>query len=52
MSEWYAVSAGWEVAERHLDALEATWALLGWHPQLGPMGGFTRPRIRNWRLFL
>jgi plasmid stabilization system protein ParE len=50
--EWYVSSAGWEVAERYLDAVEATCQLLGKHPQLGPRGGFTHPRLREWRFFV
>ena len=50
--EWYAVNAGWEVADRYLTAAETTARLLEQHPQLGPRGGFTHPRLRNWRLFV
>jgi toxin ParE1/3/4 len=50
--EWYAVNAGWEVADRYLDALTATCHLLGQHPRLGPRGGFAHPRLREWRFFL
>jgi len=50
--EWYAVHAGWEVADRYLATVEATCRLLGQHPQLGPRGGFTHPRLREWRFFL
>ncbi len=50
--EWYAVNAGWNVAERYLAAVEATCRLLGQHPQLGPRGGFAHPRLRNWRWFV
>jgi plasmid stabilization system protein ParE len=27
--EWYSANAGWEVADRYLDAVEATCRLLG-----------------------
>ncbi len=50
--EWYAVNAGWEVAERYLAAVEATCGLLGRHPQLGVRCGFAHPRLREWRSFL
>lgn len=50
--EWYVVNAGWEVAERYLAAVETTCRLLGQHPQLGPPGGFTHPRLRDWRFFV
>ena len=41
--EWYAVNAGWEVADRYLVAVEATCRLLGQRPHLGPRGGLTHP---------
>jgi plasmid stabilization system protein ParE len=50
--EWYGMHAGSEVAERYLAAVEATCQLLGQHPQLGPLGGFSHPRLREWRFFL
>ena len=50
--DWYLVKAGWEVADRYLDAVEATCRLLSQHPNLGPRGGFTHPRVRKWRFFL
>lgn len=50
--EWYVRNAGWEVAEHYLDAIEATCSLLGQHPQLGPRGGFSHPRLRDWRFFI
>ena len=49
--DWYLVKAGWEVADRYLDAVEATCRLLGQHPNLGPRGGFTHPRLHEWRFF-
>ena len=33
--EWYAINAGWEMAEHYLDAVEATCHLLEQHPKLG-----------------
>ena len=50
--EWYLAEAGWEVADRYLDAVEVTCRLLSQHPNLGPRGGFTHPRLRDWRFFL
>jgi toxin ParE1/3/4 len=50
--DWYVAQAGWEVANRYLDAVEATCRLLGQHPNLGPRGGFAHPRLHEWRFFL
>ena len=50
--DWCLAQAGWEVANRYLDVVEATCRLLGQHPNLGPRGGFTHPRLREWRFFL
>lgn len=50
--EWYAVNAHWEIAERYLDAVEATCQLLAQHPQLGPLAGFSHPRLRDWRFIV
>jgi plasmid stabilization system protein ParE len=50
--EWYAINASWEVADRYLDAVEATTLLLGKHPLIGPPGGFTHPQLRSWRFFV
>ena len=50
--EWYALNADWDVANRFLDAVEANCLLLGQHPQLGPRGGFTHPRLCDWRFFV
>ena len=50
--DWYAVNAGWNVAERYLVAVEATCRLLGQQPHLGPDGAFAHPRLREWRFFL
>jgi plasmid stabilization system protein ParE len=50
--EWYVRHADSEVAERYLTAVEATCRLLGQHPQLGPLGGFDHPRLRDWRFFV
>lgn len=50
--EWYAFNANWEIAERYLDAVEATIRLLEQHPQLGPRGGFNHPRLIDWRFFV
>ena len=50
--EWYAVNAGWDIAERYLAAVEATCLLLARHPLIGPRGGFTHPRLRDWRFIV
>ena len=50
--EWYAVHAGWDVAERYLDAVETTCRLLGQHPLLGPRAGLTHPRLCDWRFLV
>lgn len=50
--EWYLANAGDTVADRYLDTVEATCSLLGQHPFLGPHGGFTHQRLREWRFFL
>ena len=50
--EWYGTNAGWEVAERYLDAVEETCRLLGQHILLGPPGGFAHLRLREWRFFV
>ncbi len=49
---WYSTNAGEPVAGQYLDAVETTCRLLGQHPQLGPRGGFTHPRLRDWRYFI
>ena len=48
--QWYADNAGWDVAESYLAAVESACRLLGHHPQLGPRGGFTHPRLRDWSI--
>ena len=50
--EWYAVNAGWDIAERYLDAVETTCRLLEQHPLLGPKAGLTQPRLREWRFIV
>lgn len=50
--EWYAVNAGWEIAERYLTTVETTTRLLEQHPHLGPRGGFIHQRLQNWRFFV
>jgi len=50
--EWYALNAGWEVADRYAKGVEATARLIGQHPRLGPRAGFTHPRLRAWRFFV
>jgi plasmid stabilization system protein ParE len=43
---------GWEVADRYAETIEATARLLEQHPQLGPCGRFSHPRLRDWRFFV
>ena len=50
--QWYAERAGWAVAERYLAAVEATCALIGRQPLLGPVAGLTHPRLAAWRFFV
>jgi toxin ParE1/3/4 len=50
--ESYTQEAGWQVAEAYLSAVEATCRLLEKHPQIGPVGRFTHPRLRHWRFFV
>ncbi|HXI70467.1 MAG TPA: type II toxin-antitoxin system RelE/ParE family toxin [Verrucomicrobiae bacterium] len=50
--EWYAVNADWDIAERYLAAIEATCQLLVQHPLLGPVAGFSHPRLRDWRFIV
>ena len=50
--QWYAVSTSWEIADRYLDAVEATCQLLGQHPQLGSLARFSHPRLRDWRFIV
>ena len=50
--EWYLANAGEEVAERYLNAVEATCHLLGRYPQLGPAIRFSHPRLQGWRFFV
>jgi toxin ParE1/3/4 len=50
--EWYARKAGWDVADRYLEAVEATCNLLARYPQLGPPTRLSHPRLRDWRFFV
>jgi len=50
--EWYVVNANWEIAERYLAAVETTSKLLGQHSLLGPVAGFSHPRLRDWRFMV
>lgn len=45
--EWYAINAGWEVADRYLNAVQATCDLLSRYSDLGPIGDFTHPKLRQ-----
>ena len=51
-TEWYAVNAGLEIADRYLAAVEVTCQLLNQHPLLGPRAGLTHPRLREWRFMV
>jgi plasmid stabilization system protein ParE len=46
--EWYVINAGWDVADRYLDAVEAVCR----HPNLGPCGRFAHTHLCGWRFFL
>lgn len=50
--EWHVGRAGWPVADQYLAAVEAVCRLLGKHPHLGPQGGFTHPKLCDWRFFV
>ncbi|HEX4264202.1 MAG TPA: type II toxin-antitoxin system RelE/ParE family toxin [Verrucomicrobiae bacterium] len=50
--EWYVLNAGWDIADRYLDAVEATCRFLAQYPQLGPSTAFTHPTLRKWRFFV
>jgi len=50
--EWYVINAGWEVAEHYLSAVEITCRLLEQHPLIGPMVGFSHPKLREWRFIV
>ena len=47
--QWYVANANWEIADRYLDAVEATCRLLERHPLIGPRAGLSHPRLRDWR---
>lgn len=50
--ERYVAKAGWDVADRYLDAVEGACRLISLQPHLGPLGGFAHPKLRAWRFFL
>ena len=50
--EWYAINAGFEIADNYLNAVEAACKLLGLHPLLGPRVGLPHPRLHNWRFMV
>jgi len=50
--EWYVLNADWETADRYLATVEATCALLGKHPFLGPRLKSKHPRLQDWRFFV
>lgn len=51
-ADYYCNKAGPELAERYVDAAQATIGLIAQHPKLGPPGRFRHERLRNWRFFL
>ena len=50
--EWYAIHADGDIAERYLQAIEATCGLLEHHPLIGPRTGFSHPRLVHWRFMV
>ena len=50
--KWYAINAGWDIAEHYLDSVEAICQLLGQHPLLGPRAALAHPRLRDWRFII
>src|SRR3989442_1365043 len=50
--EWYVLNSDWETADRYLAAVDATCALLGRHPFLGPPLKSKQSRLQNWRFFV
>ena len=50
--EWYQANAPGEIAERFLDAVEATCRLLNQHPLIGPRVGLLHSRLQEWRFVL
>lgn len=50
--EWYALHASLDIAERYLEAIQATIRLIEMHPQVGPVGAFIHPRLTSWRFFV
>jgi len=50
--EWYAIHADGDIAERHLQAIEATCGLLDHHPLIGPRTGFSHPHLVHWRFMV
>ncbi|MEI9961967.1 MAG: type II toxin-antitoxin system RelE/ParE family toxin [Limisphaerales bacterium] len=50
--QWYVVNANWEIADRYLNAVEATCQLLERHPLIGPLAGFSHLRLCDWRFMV
>jgi len=50
--QWYAENAGWDVADRYLNAIASTCALIERTPMLGPVATFHHPRLAAWRFFV
>ncbi|HEY3763216.1 MAG TPA: type II toxin-antitoxin system RelE/ParE family toxin [Verrucomicrobiae bacterium] len=50
--QWYLANANWEIADRYLEAVEATCNLLEKHPLIGPRAKLSHPRLREWRFIV
>jgi plasmid stabilization system protein ParE len=50
--EWYASKAGWDIAERYLEALQRMDVLLLSQPFIGPVATFKHPKLKTFRFFL
>jgi hypothetical protein len=48
----YGREGGWELADRYLEAVQAPCKLISQYTMLGPRGGFSHPRLSDWRFFL
>lgn len=51
-AEWYLRNAGLEIAEAYLQTVEACCQLIQKYPQLGPLGRFSHPKLKDWRFFV
>jgi plasmid stabilization system protein ParE len=50
--QWYLANANDKIADRYLDAVEATCQLLKHHPLIGPQAGFSNPKLHDWRFIV